>query len=76
MMFANLAALKQKKLPKLQSLQLLQPKNKLQDNFLQKLLESGEPEDLRTAAKLSSQGYRSYVWRQGAAGRFGEDFEG
>ena len=48
------------------------------------MLESGEPEDLRTAAKLSSQGYRSYVWRQGATGRFGsallaelgEDFEG
>jgi len=36
-----------------------------QDQFLQKLLESGRPEDLRTAAKLSSQGYRSYVWREG-----------
>jgi len=38
------------------------------DNFLQKLLESGKSEDLRTAAKLSSQGYRSYVWRQGEEG--------
>ena len=36
-----------------------------QDQFLQKLLDSGRPEDLRTAAKLSSQGYRSYVWREG-----------
>lgn len=38
------------------------------DQFLQKLLESGRPEDLRTAAKLSSQGYRSYVWREGEEG--------
>lgn len=79
MMFATLylqLGFPETNISQLQSLQLLQKKktNKLQDNFLQKLLESGEPEDLRTAAKLSSQGYRSYVWRQGATGRFGEDF--
>ncbi|CAK9050576.1 ABC transporter G family member 22 [Durusdinium trenchii] len=38
------------------------------DQFLQTLLQTGEPEDLRTAAKLSSQGYRSFVWRQGEDG--------
>ncbi|CAJ1384340.1 unnamed protein product [Effrenium voratum] len=38
------------------------------EKFLESLLKTGGREDLRTAAKLSSQGYRSFVWSRNEEG--------
>lgn len=35
------------------------------DTYLEELLRKSGPEDLQNAARLASQGYRSFVWREG-----------
>ncbi|CAE7674841.1 unnamed protein product, partial [Symbiodinium necroappetens] len=34
------------------------------DTYLEELLRKSGPEDLQNAARLASQGYRSFVWRE------------
>mmetsp|Transcript_357 Transcript_357/g.959 ORF Transcript_357/g.959 Transcript_357/m.959 type:complete len:1144 (-) Transcript_357:162-3593(-) len=41
------------------------------DKFLEELLKKSGHEDLETAARLASQGYRSFVWSEGEAGAAG-----